>query len=280
MDFNLNTMENMESRLNNFNKLYVSKFDELKQIKSDIFKLKEHYNSIIPLDIYMSWGSKQLPPKMQANVDEMKTLNPEFTVNVYDDEMCREFIMNHFPQDVVDAFDNLIPGAYKSDLWRYCVMYIKGGIYLDIKFKCINGFRLIALTESEHYVLDTTLSWNEKQFIGLYNAIIVSLPGNQLMLNCIHKIVENVKNKYYGHTDLYPTGPILMGREYLNLYNEKSNIIDIVNDYNIQEDKYYLNIIYNNIIIIKDYNEYRSEQLNNSNLPHYSRLYKERRIYL
>ena len=27
------------------------------------------------------------------------------------------------------CFDRLIPGAFKADLWRYCVMYITGGIF-------------------------------------------------------------------------------------------------------------------------------------------------------
>jgi hypothetical protein len=223
----------------------------------------------------MSWGSKQLPPKMQANVDEMKILNPEFTVNVYDDEMCREFIMNHFPQDVVDAFDNLIPGAYKSDLWRYCVMYIKGGIYLDIKFKCIAGFRLIALTDREYLSLDRPGHW-EHGSIGLYNAIIVSLPGNQLMLNCINKIVENVKNKYYGINFLYPTGPGLLGNEFCKL----TDSYKILNQFTLCFSMCGEFIICDNVKILNIYPEYRHEQFNNSNLPHYSRLYYQRLIYL
>ena len=55
-----------------------------------------------------------------------------------------DFIKNNYPVDVLEAFNKLIPGAYKADLWRYCVLYKLGGIYLDIKYSCVNNFKLIA----------------------------------------------------------------------------------------------------------------------------------------
>lgn len=31
-----------------------------------------------------------------------------------------------------EAYDALIPGAFKADLFRYCVLFIYGGVYADI----------------------------------------------------------------------------------------------------------------------------------------------------
>ena len=56
--------------------------------------------------------------------------------------MCREFIKNNFDLDILNAYDILKPGAFKADLWRCCILYIYGGIYLDIKYGCFAGFKL------------------------------------------------------------------------------------------------------------------------------------------
>ena len=70
---------------------------------------KNHYNSVIPLDIYQTWFTKELPPKMREKVELIKAQNPRFTHHLFDDNDCRDFIQTHFKQDVLDAYDRLIP---------------------------------------------------------------------------------------------------------------------------------------------------------------------------
>ena len=101
------------------------------------FQLKSTYNSIIPLHLYQTWHTKDLPQKMKENLEFNKYANPKITFHLYDDSECREFIKNNFEPDVLEAYNSLIPCSYKSDLWRYCVLYINGGIYLDIKYNYI-----------------------------------------------------------------------------------------------------------------------------------------------
>ena len=234
------------------------------------FKLKNYYNSIIPLDVYQTWYTKDLPQKMKENLEFNKCANPKITFHLYDDSECREFIKNNFEQDVLDAFDNLIPGAYKADLWRYCTLYIKGGIYLDIKYKCVNNFKFIALTEKEHFVRDRPDNY-------VYTGLIVTLPQNEIMRNCIYQIVENVKNKFYGSDPLCPTGPCVLGKYFINkeiqqfeMYYQESFI----------ENKFHkLYIVSNNQIILRFYKEYREEQSKFQKLKHYGELWKERNIY-
>jgi mannosyltransferase OCH1-like enzyme len=195
----------------------------------------------VPLIIYQTWATKDLPPKMAQCVNKLKSDNPEFDHYLYDDADCREFIKSEFEPDVLEAYDQLVPGAYKADLWRYCVLYKTGGIYLDIKFRCEPGFSLLELTDdNESFVLDRpypdnsfplkaelallnsptfydTLientdynTWKNRQ-IGIYNAVMATIPNNPVIYDCIKQVVRNVKNKYYGYNPLYPTGPGLLG---------------------------------------------------------------------
>jgi mannosyltransferase OCH1-like enzyme len=248
--------------------------DERKNILKKIYDrpytfFKRYYNSVIPLKIYQTWITKNLPPKMKECVESLKNKNPRFEYFLFDDNDCREFIKTHFRPDVLNAYDNLIPGAYKADLWRCCVLFINGGIYIDIKFNCVNGFKLIELTEKEHFVKDRVPP------LSIHNALMVCKAGNPFLLRCIRTIVNNVNNKFYGSSPLDPTGPILLGN--IILKNNLKLNIDMAHH---NEGGY---IIYKNRFIIStEYNEYDSERrqtYKKINLKHYSELWNERNIY-
>jgi hypothetical protein len=260
-------------------KVYGKKgiFNNLKIIKSTNFKIKDSYNSVIPLNIYLTWGTKKLPRKMQENVDRMKKINPEFNIQLFDDDDCREFIKKYFSDDILIAFDILKPGAYKADLWRLCVLYINGGIYTDIKLNCINNFKFIALTEKEHFVIDMPGYWKEGE-IGLWNGLMIVKPNNNLLLRCINKICKNVKNKNYDFNDLYPTGPGLLGEEYIKMLRE--NELTMESELNKLDLCFYNHqIIFNNICILESYNEYRTEQKLFAKTQTYGDIYNLKQIY-
>jgi mannosyltransferase OCH1-like enzyme len=230
--------------------------------------LKNCYNSVMPLDIYQTWFTKELPPKMRERVELLKDQNPGFNHYLFDDNDCREFIKKYFKNDVLEAYDNLIPGAYKADLWRLCVLFIKGGIYMDIKFCCINGFRLIELTETEHFVKDRPAN-------SIYNALMACKSGNIFLFKSIRQIVENVKNKYYGEHPLSPTGPLMLGNVIMN------------NKFKVNYDmEHYIHggyIMYKNIFIISteypEYNNERSNEYTKISKSRYDKMWSDNNVY-
>ena len=238
-----------------------------KSVLSISYPTKSHYNNIIPLNIFQTWHSKNLPPIMAKNVEFIKQSNPVFNYMLFDDDDCREFIKKHFKVEVLNAFDTLIPGAYRADLWRYCVLYINGGIYLDIKYMPINGFKFITLTEKEHWVLDIDNN-------GIYNALIVAKPGNDILLQAINNIVSNVKNRYYGNSGLEPTGPLLLSKLFSS---QQKQSFDMKHTFYISMQ--YRFILFNNYFVFKSYNEYLDEHAHNQKVQHYSILWNQRQIY-
>ena len=233
------------------------------------FDIKENYNSIIPLNFYTCWHTKDLPPLMKDNYDQLVLQNPELNFHLYDEDSCRQFIQDNFDEEVLNAYNSLIPCSYKSDLWRFCVLYINGGIYLDIKYKCVNGFKLIALTEKEYFVRDRPINIT-------YTALIVVKPQNPIMLKCINKIVTNVSNKYYGKNALDPTGPGLLGTCFSKEDFKAMELFftDTTTDYFKKEY-----MVFKNTIILTYYDEYRIEQKKHQKNKHYSQLWDERKIY-
>jgi mannosyltransferase OCH1-like enzyme len=241
---------------------------KLKNIVNIPYPLKFYYNSIIPLNIYQTWHTKNVPPLMKKITNKIIMNNPKFKYFLFDDNDCRNFIKDNFSIDVLNAYDNLIPGAYKADLWRYCILYINGGIYLDIKYNPLNNFKFINLTEKEHWVLDMDKN-------GIYNALMVCLPKNPILLRAIEQIVLNTKNKFYGNNCLEPTGPQLLSKYFTQ---EDKNLFDcyhevLFNDYNKRI------IVFNNYIIFKSYNGYLNEHGEYKKVDHYSSLWAKKNIY-
>ena len=235
-----------------------------KNLRKITTSLKEE----IPCNIFQTWQDKKLPPLMYLAIKSIKNNNPRFRHYLFDDNECREFIKNNFDSEVLNAYNKLIPGAYKADLWRYCILYKMGGIYLDIKYTPIKNFKFFNLLDREYFVLDNGGG-------GIYNALMVCKPGNEILLKAINKIVENVKHRYYGSNYLEPTGPNLLIKYFSE--QEKNSLIlkhKLVGP--VDSDKL---ITYNNIPILGCYRGYLKERDLYSKKQHYAELWKNRTIY-
>lgn len=264
-------------------------------------------NIRVPLIIYQTWHTKDLPPKMKLCIEKLKRDNPEFEHHLYDLEDCREFIKMNFSKEILETYDSLVPISYKSDLWRFCVLYKRGGVYLDIKYQCENGFKLLEMTyDDATFALDRPYAnpgitfekeleifnrsdfyngvkpmitdWKNKQ-IGVFTNPIVSIPENPIFMECIKQIVKNVKTGYYGYNALYPTGPGLLGEKYFKRdYENKINKFKYFNSINgtyIMDKKRK---------ILSHYPEYRQEQKeygekNKAGVKYYTVLWNENGIY-
>lgn len=226
-------------------------------------------NFEIPANIFQTWHLKQIPPLMMSSMLSIKKNNPRFNYYLFDDNDCANFIRNNFSGEILNAYNSLIPGAYKADLWRYCILYKMGGIYMDIKYKPINGFKLYNLLEKEHWCLDVDGN-------NIYNAVMVCKPGNEILLKAIQKVCENVKNKYYGKNIFDPTGPALLGNLFSHEEKKQFDMKHVLygtNDY----DKV---VQFNNQNVLNCYPGYFEERARFMNKQHYAESWNERKIYL
>lgn len=141
-------------------------------------------------------------------------LNPEYEYRFFDDNDCREFIKNNFPEDVLNSFDILYPGAFKADLFRYCYIYINGGCYFDNKYILRIPLRHIIKKD------DNNVFCKDRGDDLMFNSVIMSIKNAIELKKCIDDIVENVKNNFYGSICLEPTGPKLF-----NKYTHDQNVL-------------------------------------------------------
>ena len=242
--------------------------------------------------IYQTWETKELPPDMAHAVQQLKDANPGFVHELFDDTDCREFIRTNFPEEVLYCYDTLRPGAYKADLWRYCILYIHGGIYLDIKYIPVNGFTFESIIHSEQLCKDISkintltqrctptiinryirrqINTTVSEHDNVYNALMIMKPGNPYLAKAIQQIYEHCKNKEYTNDQLSVTGPGLLGKIIPSDYTYRIH-------HKIKIPTQERCIVLNNSIILIEYPSYRREILS-SNKEHYSKVWQNRNIY-
>lgn len=205
--------------------------------------------------------------------------NPDFKIEYYDDNDARDFLKNNYDMDVLMAYDKLKPGAYKADLFRYCVLYKRGGIYSDISqmfkvpFDEIINFEEdnLVLVEDRPQVNFTGPEKWKKYDKAIQISFMATRPNNSIYLDSIKEIVKNCKENFYGWNPLSPTGPQLFYRmlekydgDYkVDIYMKNSNELSLKKD-----DK--------TVIFCRSKNHYKKNLNNNL---HYSVLWKMNNIY-
>ena len=136
----------------------------------------------IPLIIHQTYFlEKRVPPKVAENIAKYA---PEFTRKFYDDEAIKSFLKEHFDAKVLIAFNSLKMGAHKADLFRYCVLYIKGGVYLDIKTELLSPIKSMFLPNK----ITTVISRKRQE---IYQRVIAAPPKQPIFLALIAAILKS-----------------------------------------------------------------------------------------
>ena len=164
----------------------------------------------------------KIPKKIYQSselVDETKKLNPEYEYQLYDDKDCGDFILKHFGQSYLNAFDVLIPGAFKCDFWRYCILYIQGGVYMDIDMVPLVPFMEI-ISENDEFVSVVDFKYPLVPPCGIFQAFIAVIPRHPILLYALQVSFSNIVTRRVEIDSFSVTGPVVMGIA-LNLFWNK-----------------------------------------------------------
>jgi len=106
----------------------------------------EHHlslNTILPcysiprtvVQTHMYENLDSVPVGLQKVMKKIRSDNPFWTFHYFNHVQQRSFIQDFMPFRVLCAYDalNVVYGPAKADLFRYCAIYILGGVYLDSK---------------------------------------------------------------------------------------------------------------------------------------------------
>ena len=235
-----------------------------------------------------------LPDSIKNIFEKNKKLNDNYIFKYYNDYDVKKIIKD-FDIEVYNAYNIIVPNAYKIDLFRLVILYIYGGVYSD-------------LSQEFLIPLSKIINHNESKLIICENiefCFIASYPKNEILKYIIRYQVNNIKNRNYGESKTDITGPLAC-RKALNLYlnnnlkNEiklgkfyKYNIdvpfkirymdnifIKIIDSvYKRKRDKMYIVDKHNNKIIKMYCSNHKQILFNKTKLLHYGKLYEKKQVF-
>lgn len=139
----------------------------------------------IPKIIHQIWlqGFGQLPEKFKSNVQSVIDKNPDWEHIEWDDNSIRELVKS-IGQQYLDKYDSFKLLHQKVDFGRYAILYVKGGVSVDIDVVAIKGFDELPNLETSNLIV-SNLSNNR----ALNNATILASPKNPILLGLLNYIL-------------------------------------------------------------------------------------------
>ena len=169
------------------------------------------YRQQIPFVIHQTYFTKQMNADIYETCMIIKNMNPEYDYTFYDDKQCRAYVQDHYPADYLKAYDMLIPGAYKADVFRYLVLYREGGVYMDCKSSTIVPLRDF-IPETATFAV-----FRDRPVGSLLNSFMAVTPHHPILKMVIDMTIDNVLHKRYNINSLDITGPQTLGRAFNKL---------------------------------------------------------------
>ena len=175
----------------------------------------EEPRALTPSDIFQTLilagdAPEPLPSEIARNIRYVREAHPDARHHLLLDADIRSFIGAHFGAEVSAAYARLAPFAYRSDLARYCLLLVHGGLYADIGVRFVApliGPASAQIVAFRDYWLSTTHA------SGICGGLVLARVGRPEMRTAIvDLIVAHVASGFYGVTPLDPTGPPVFAR--------------------------------------------------------------------
>ena len=155
----------------------------------------------IPKTIHRMWldnkvSDNTVPPKKYNRfIESFDKHNPEFRVEFWNMNRVKKlFDQDSLIKKYQTVWENLPHHIQKCDMARFIIMYLYGGVYIDLDFRCFKNLSplldrelLLVFEPIEHSDFDKTI--NRK----IYNGFIGSVPKHQFWLDWLEFVCESVK---------------------------------------------------------------------------------------
>lgn len=147
---------------------------------------------MIPKVIYMCHKTLN---DIQIHSQNWKKLNPEYEIKLYDDKMCKDFLLKEYSQLHLDIFNFLKDGPIKSDFWRVCVIYKYGGIYADADIQPIVPL-CDYLEDSDDFVTCISINFKKTKLKWQFNPHFLACHKNdEILKQCIDRYITQYNDK-------------------------------------------------------------------------------------
>mmetsp|Transcript_1235 Transcript_1235/g.2885 ORF Transcript_1235/g.2885 Transcript_1235/m.2885 type:complete len:744 (-) Transcript_1235:64-2295(-) len=152
---------------------------------------------LVPRIVHQTWFedvTKEKYPNMSRLIESWKRSGWEY--RFYSDEAAAEYLSLHFPPEVREAYDSIIPGAFKADLFRYCALLIDGGVYADMDVLLETNLDAAVPGDVGFMTPVDEPGMSVGHRMCLWNGLIASAPGHPFLARVIENVVNNARNRF------------------------------------------------------------------------------------
>ena len=119
--------------------------------------------------------------------------NPNYQYEFYDDERIEAFFAEEFGGEFQKAYQRLTIGAAKADMFRYAVLYKKGGVYLDIDSRINRSLDELIRPE------DSAILTLERHHDFYAQWALIYEAGHPFLKRTLDLIKENILSNKFPH---------------------------------------------------------------------------------
>lgn len=138
--------------------------------------------------IYINNPKSKIPKDVYENISKYAI---DYDHIILGDNESKEFLLENFEPIIFDTFNNMKYAAHKADLLRYCLLFVYGGVYMDI------GIELLAPISDIFTDKNTIYSSISFMRDHLNNGIISTPSRHPLFLSLIYYIVKTGNPLFY-----------------------------------------------------------------------------------
>ena len=133
----------------------------------------------IPKILHFVWLGSQVPGRLKKFIASWIDKHPDWTYKIWKDDDAQEFGLEN-----IKAFNANKNFGFKSDLFRYEILYRHGGIYLDCDFLCLDSLDFI------HDNISFYACFFQNSIVA--NGLIGSVANHPILHKCIYEFNKNL----------------------------------------------------------------------------------------
>jgi len=196
-------------------------------------------------NIFQIWfviNNSKIPDEWKKAQKSVISMNPNWNYVLVTEDYALDVVKRYFP-DFYDTYVSFKYTIQRIDAIRYLLLYLYGGIYLDLDYTCNKSFDDINLTKEVGLIKSNNTP-------GVFtNSFLISKKGSEFWLKCINQMKKPLPwyLRLTKHFEIMnSTGPFMLNsianknKEYIQTLENIQTPCNVCNINNCKNGTYYI----------------------------------------
>ena len=168
-----------------------------------------HDAMLVPRRVHQTWKSCTMPERQLGWFARCVRLGPRWSFHLWTDTANREFVASRFPE-YLEMYDGYNVNIKRVDAIRYFLLYIFGGVYMDLDFACVRSLDEIPLRTTPGQATLILQRKSAADHEAVSNAFMATPPRHPFF----RYVIKSLKGSSHRSHVLDATGPRFLTRVY------------------------------------------------------------------